>query len=169
MDWIRFCDANNMEFSNFYVHKIPLVIDGKEYRTIEHYFQSQKYAKDIGKNLEFMQLIIDQSTPYKAKILASIPRKKVIWSWQKTLMDIREKYKNDIFFDKEWDNKRDDVMLKGLIAKFTQDEHCKEILLSTGNAILSEDSTDKYWGSGGNPNVVGKLGELLMIVRNKIG
>jgi hypothetical protein len=170
-EWIRFYDPKEdyFEFSNFYKHKKPITIDGEKYKTTEHYFQAQKYSKDIGRNLEYMKLIMDQNTGGQAKMLAN-PIKGARWAWQKKLKEVREEYENDIHFDPvEWNKRRDSVMLKALIAKFTQDEHCKQVLLSTGNAILSENtSRDPYWGNGGDLSKVGKLGELLMKVRDMI-
>jgi len=169
--WVRFYDpkAEYFEFSNFYKHKKPIVIDGERYKTTEHYFQAQKYADDIGKNLEYMNLIKGQNTAGQAKMLAN-PIKKARWAWEKDLKVLREEYEDDIHFNPvKWDSVRDEVMRKALIAKFSQDEHCKKVLLSTGDAILCEDTRrDPYWGSGGNPKRVGRLGELLMDVRTKL-
>lgn len=169
--WIRFYDskADYFEFSNFYLHKPPLVIDGEKYKTTEHYFQAQKYANDKADNHEFMTLIKNQNTAGQAKMLAN-PIKKARWEWENKLKNIRESYKDRIVFDPiEWNAKRDEVMLKALLAKFTQDEHCKKKLLSTKDAILSEHTPrDHYWGSGGDVNKVGRLGELLMEVRNQL-
>jgi ribA/ribD-fused uncharacterized protein len=177
--WIRFYDPKNeyFEFSNFFKHKIPLLIDGKKYKTTEHYFQAQKYSKDILKNLEYMQLIIDQNTPGMTKILAGRIKmnkdgtiQQGRYDWQKKLIETQIKYKDFIYFDPvEWELRRDSVMLTALEAKFTQDQHCKEILLSTEDSVLSENtSRDPYWGNGGHLNTVGRLGELLMLVRDKI-
>lgn len=169
--WIRFYDPKEeyFEFSNFYVHKPPIVIDGEKYKTTEHYFQAQKYANDTADNLEFMNLIKNQNTAGQAKMLAN-PIKRARWDWEKKLKEVREEYEDRIFFDPdEWNAKRDSVMLKALLAKFTQDVHCKKKLLSTGDSILSEHTKrDHYWGSGGDLNKIGKLGELLMEVRNRI-
>lgn len=166
--WIRFYSpkADYFEFSNFYKHKIPLIIDGKRYVTVENYFQSQKYANDVGKNLEFMELIATQTTGAKAKMLAN-PIRKARWPWERELKELRELYEDHIHFDAlDWEAKKDKIMLKALIAKFTQDHHCRNVLLSTENAILQEDTArDHYWGSGGDPKHVGRLGELLMLTR----
>jgi len=171
-EWIRFSDAKSKyyEFSNFYKHKKPIIIDGEMYRTTEHYFQAQKYAEDIGQNLEYMKLIKKQNTGGQAKMLAGPITGNCRWTWQKILKELREEYEDSIYFDPvEWNKKRDDIMLKALIAKFTQDEHCKKVLLSTGDAILSEYSKkDHYWGNSGNATKIGRLGELLMQVRDMI-
>src|SRR6185369_3929691 len=71
--WIRFYNPKEdyFEFSNFYIHKPPLIIDGEKYKTTEHYFQAQKYANDRADNLEFMNLIKSQNTAGQAKMLAN--------------------------------------------------------------------------------------------------
>lgn len=169
--WVRFYGPKNeyFEFSNFYVHKPPLIIDGEKYKTVEHYFQSQKYVDDVADNIEYMNLIKNQNTAGQAKMLAN-PIKKARWAWEKKLKEIRGEYEDRIYFDPaEWNKKRDNVMLKALYAKFTQDNHCKKKLLSTEDSILSEHTPrDHYWGSGGDLNKIGRLGELLMEVREQI-
>lgn len=150
-EWIRFYDQNSKyaEFSNFYVHKKPLVIDNEEYKSVEHYFQAQKYANDKADNLVFKELIRTQTTPGKAKVLAN-PIKYTRYEWEVKLKKLREGCKL-VFDSVEWDAKRDNVMVKALMAKFTQDDHCKNLLLGTGDAVLSEHTPrDKYWGSGGD-------------------
>ena len=57
-------------------------------------------------------------------------------------------------------------MKKGLLLKFTQNPHLKEILLSTGNRSLVEHTEkDKYWGDGGDGSGKNRMGILLMEVR----
>lgn len=169
MSKIKFSSHNKpfYEFSNFYKHDSPILIDGEYYTTIEHYFQSQKYSKDIGRNKEYRELIKKETTPYKAKILANPHKITANYPWVKKLKDTYNVFKPDLHFNaNEWDTIKDNVMLKGLTAKFTQDKHCKEILLSTEEATLIEESYDKYWGNGMDDNNIGKLGELLMNVRS---
>ena len=72
-------------------------------------------------------------------------------------------------------------MQRGLVAKFTQHEALKNLLLGTNDAILIESSpVDKFWGSGWrmdswkddwkmeNWEGKNKLGECIMIVREMI-
>jgi len=57
-------------------------------------------------------------------------------------------------------------MYEGLKHKFTQNEHCKNILLSTGDCELIEHTTkDSYWGDGGDGSGKNRLGFLLMKLR----
>jgi ribA/ribD-fused uncharacterized protein len=79
--------------------------------------------------------------------------------------------------ESEWAKKRYDAMLDVCIAKFSQNEHRLETLLSTGDRILVEASPyDKVWGVGlhwtgdeilneGNWQGQNLLGKVLMEVR----
>ena len=70
----------------------------------------------------------------------------------------------------DWEKVKCDVMLKALLAKFTQHEDLKRLLLSTGNRHLVEHtSNDSFWGDGGNGSGQNNLGRLLMEVRQALG
>ena len=67
----------------------------------------------------------------------------------------------------DWDNVKLDVMYKALLAKFSQHDDLKTILLDTGNRMLVEHtSNDRYWGDGGDGHGQNNLGKLLMHVRD---
>lgn len=73
----------------------------------------------------------------------------------------------DKFMRPNWDEYKDAVMLRGLQAKFKNDD-LRMKLLETGDVILHEDNPkDPYWGIGDG---TGKsmLGKLLMQVRDEI-
>jgi ribA/ribD-fused uncharacterized protein len=113
--------------SNFY--KAKIIIDGKEYPTVEHYYQSQKH---VGTDLE--EKIRVAPTPMKSKKLA--------WS--------KEPPPN-------WEEIKEGFMLKALRSKFHQNPDLAEKLLATGNVKIHEDSpTDLYWGVKGKDRL-GKL------------
>ena len=66
----------------------------------------------------------------------------------------------------DWENVKRDVMFKALLAKFSQHEDLKVLLLRTGNRELIEHtSNDSYWGDGGDGHGQNNLGKLLMRVR----
>ena len=84
-------------------------------------------------------------------------------------------------FDPEiWDQHKFDVVVKGNLAKFGQDEKLKKFLLNTGSAILVEASPyDRVWGIGmreDNKDAkdaekwygINLLGFALMVVRDKL-
>lgn len=127
------------QFSNFF--DSPIVIDEKFYPTVEHYYQAMKAetAKDAEK-------IRKAKTPHDAKKLG---RKIKIRS--------------------NWDDKKFNIMLNGLYAKFTQNPELAVILLETGDVTIHEDCKDSWWGGGPNfPGGRDWLGKALMIIRKKL-
>lgn len=69
----------------------------------------------------------------------------------------------------DWEKVKDDVMREAVRAKFTQNEHLKKTLLSTGDAALVEHTVnDSYWGDGGNGKGKNMLGKILMEIREEI-
>jgi len=165
-NWILFYEKGQFfEFSNFY--KAPIVIDGLEYNTVEHYFQSRKFSD----NKEYSEIIRNVNTPGKAKVLGS-QKTSFNYKWAQELKAIIKKYEAKL--DPNWDSIKDEVMLRALRAKFTQNSHCRELLLSTGDSYIVENSgsRDGYWGNGlkdlKDPNKIGRLGLLLMQVREEL-
>ena len=113
--------------SNFY--RTTFAINGKDYATVEHYFQSMKYP---GTELE--EQIRLAPTPIAAKKLA----------WEHST-------------PADWDHRKEDIMLTALRAKFMQNPKLAEKLVATGEARLHEDSPkDFYWGVRGRDRL-GKL------------
>ena len=132
------------EFTNFYERSI--VVDGLTWSTTEHYFQAQKFV-----GTPYMAVIQNMQRPRDAFDLS---RKPTVSPW----------LRND------WEKVKCDVMLKALLAKFTQHEDLKRLLLSTGNRHLVEHtSNDSFWGDGGDGSGKNNLGKLLMVVRQALG
>eukprot|EP01116_Phalansterium_solitarium_P012357 TRINITY_DN28567_c0_g1_i1.p1 TRINITY_DN28567_c0_g1~~TRINITY_DN28567_c0_g1_i1.p1 ORF type:complete len:191 (+),score=13.50 TRINITY_DN28567_c0_g1_i1:67-573(+) len=130
-------------FSNFYRHVI--VIDGKRYRTTEHYYQAQKFAN--GADPAAYEQVLAASTPAAA---AAIGRKRT----------------NDIRHD--WEVVKEDVMRQALRAKFFPPGTPRDRLLATGSARLVEHTkNDAYWGDGGRDGK-NRLGALLEEARDAL-
>lgn len=133
--------------SNFYVS--PFIYNGLEYRTSEHAFHAAKCISDNDR--ERIRLV---KTARGAKRLG-----------RRIKMNVTE-----------WNDKRDDIMLDILRAKFQQMD-LKQRLLATGNSELIEENEwhDMYWGRctckkhtvDGEPVGENKLGQLLMQVREE--
>ena len=129
------------EFTNFYV--APITMFGLIYPSVEHFYQASKF--DINSQLHYQ--IRQSSTPSAARDLANLPQNK---------QRIRPSFWTD----------QDNIMYQALCSKFAQHVQLRNLLLSTGNRILIEDSpTDYYWGIGQNKTGQNKLGQLLMQVR----
>lgn len=129
------------EFSNFSRFRVWLA--GKSWPTSEHYFQAMKF--DSSADREAIRLA---ATP---KIAAEMGR------------DRKRKLRED------WEAVKEDVMRDVLLAKFTQHEELRVLLLSTGDCKLVEHTkNDAYWGDGGDGTGKNRLGGLLMEVRGRI-
>lgn len=126
--------------SNFFLS--PMLVDGKEYNTVEHWFQSQKFTDPA-----LQERIRVISTPASARRLGKT---------------------RDPSFRSEWDAIKEDVMYKGLKAKFDQNLFLYTELLKTGSLELKEDSSwDSYWGLGRTGNGKNRMGVLLMKLRTE--
>ena len=130
------------EFSNFY--RCGILVDGKYWPTSEHYFQAQKFV----------------GTPYVEKIRKSASAREAFQFSRDPLVSR--------WIRSDWDQVKDDVMLKTLRFKFNQDEGVRDKLLETGDKKLVEHTdNDSYWGDGGGTGL-NKLGTLLMQVRGEL-
>ncbi len=129
------------EFSNFALY--PIEIDGKKWKTSEHYYQAMK-SFDISEQDAIMQA----ETPKDAANKGRDPNR-----------NLRP----------DWDEVKNDVMRKAIFAKFSQHEYLKKLLLSTGDKIIIEHSKkDAYWGNGGDDNGKNMLGKILMETRDRL-
>ena len=127
------------EFSNFY--KARMLLDGKEWPTVEHYFQAQKFST----NPEYQEKIRAAPQPAKAKSLGA---------------------SRDYPIRNDWDQYREEVMKKALKAKFEQNPNLMKLLKSTQGKALVEDTNDSFWGQGRNKKGKNRLGLLLMELRD---
>ncbi|QQO08379.1 NADAR family protein [Breznakiella homolactica] len=127
--------------SNYFV--IDISVDGEVYRSVEHYYQSQKTLDP-----EMADRIKNAPTCDDAKTLGNSPG-----------LVLRE----------DWGTYKVDVMRKALEAKFTQHVAMKRQLLDTGDAVLMEDSQkDYFWGIGADGTGKSMLGKLLMELRSEL-
>jgi ribA/ribD-fused uncharacterized protein len=129
-------------FSNFF--EGPYEIDGQVWPTTEHYFAAMK-TLDTGQQEDIRKA----STPLDAKRMGRV-----------------------VTLRSDWDDVKYDVMLDALRAKFGNSLKLKEVLLSTSDALIYEDSPyDKVWGTGEKGGVgTGQnlLGKALMQVRQEL-
>lgn len=120
-------------FSNFMYS--PIEIDGKLYRTVEHYFQSQKTLDP-----KWREDIRLARTPGKAKVLGrSAPLRP------------------------DWDTVKYQIMLTGLWAKFVLPEFRSSLANFVGNIVEWNSWHDVIWGvcvcdrcEGTGQNLLGK-------------
>ena len=134
--------ASYSELSNF--HLSPFMLEGKMWPTVEHYFQAQKFPADP----ELQERIRAAKTSLGAKRLGRT----------KTPA-----------FRSDWEIVKDELMEKGIKAKFQQNPVLATLLVGTGSAWLIEKAPrDSYWGSGPNGCGKNKTGHIIMRVRSAL-
>lgn len=130
------------EFSNF--AKYPVVVDNKVWPTSEHYFQAMKFPS----HPDYQEMIRNTSSPYEIKKLGST---------------------RQIPLRNDWEDVKEDIMMKVLRVKFSSYSELEQLLLSTGDATLIEHTkNDKYWADGGDGTGKNRLGILLMKLRDEL-
>lgn len=142
-DWIHFYNVTDTygEFSNFAA--FPISLDGTTWPTSEHYFQAMKFA-----GTEHSEAIRQAKSPMIAARMGR-DRKKPL--------------------RRDWESVKDSVMRDAVRAKFQQHPELRELLLSTGTALLVERTeNDSYWGDGGDGSGKNRLGQILMDVRDEL-
>lgn len=125
-------------FSNFY--NAGFYVDDVSWRTVEHYFQAQKFNDDLIKE--------------KIRTLIS-PMEAAVQGRDRSLI-----------LRADWDMVKDDIMRFAVMQKFKQNLDARAILLSTGDCRLIEHTkNDSYWADGGDGTGGNKLGIILMETR----
>lgn len=125
--------------SNFSSH--PVVISNQSWPTSEHFYQAMKFHDP-----NVRDMICNCSGPGACAKMGrdrSLPLRL------------------------DWNLVKDAVMRHVILAKFTQHTHLRDGLLSTGDAIIIEDSPyDSYWGCGRDGKGKNMLGQTLMWARD---
>ena len=108
------------KLSNFAI--APFKLDGKTWRTVEHYFQAQKLRlvdPDLAEifTVESGSLLGTEGTGMDARKMRKV---KIL---PKELLEV-------------WDKQKDEVMARAWEAKFCQNAEMKKTLLATGEAEL---------------------------------
>lgn len=129
------------EFSNFSPYGVA--IDDVWWRTVEHYFQAQKFQ-----NVNYRERIRRTSKPKDAKALGMT---------------------REFPLRSDWEDAKDQIMLNAVRVKFRTHETPRDLLLSTDNSEIVENAPmDAYWGCGQDGAGLNKLGNILMQVRSEI-
>jgi len=128
-------------FSNFSDHGFNL--DGVYWPTSEHYFQAQKF-----KGTRHADLIRRARTPLRAAELGRDSSKPL---------------------RRDWERVKDDAMRRAVATKFRAHADIRDILLSTGDEEIVEDTTtDHYWGRGRTGTGKNMLGRILVRTRSQL-
>ena len=146
--------GQNSHFSNF--HPASISVEGEKFSCSEQYIQHAK-AKLFNDDIAATR-IKAASSPYRMKELGSRVRN----------------------FDKQkWSENAPQIARKVLWAKFSQHNHLKNRLLSTGDKVLAEATKERLWGCGvglhetgclhkQNWQCQGIMGEALVFIRQKL-
>ena len=140
---IKFYNAGHEygEFSNFSKHSIAM--DGKEWKTVEHYFQAMKFN-----DIDYQEEIRLTSSPAQVKKLGN-----------SRLYTIKD----------DWEDIKDDIMYEAVLAKFTQHDDLRILLINTGDSeIVEHTDRDSYWGDGGDGSGSNMLGQIFMAIRDEL-
>ncbi|WP_193195639.1 NADAR family protein [Nostoc sp. MG11] len=131
-------------FSNFSPHGIH--IQGTYWSTVEHYYQAQKFVGSI--DAVIIPLIHAAATPEEAAALGRCSTRKC---------------------RQDWDLVKTQVMREAVLKKFLAHAEIREVLLTTEDETLVENSpTDYFWGCGASKTGDNHLGKILMSVREEI-
>ncbi len=126
-------------FSNFSAH--PFTLDNQRWRTSEHYFQAMKFYP----HWDHITAIREMPSPMQA---AKAGRSRA--------RPLRP----------DWEDVKDDIMRRAVMAKFEAHADIRDILLGTGDEDLIENTTtDHYWGCGSTGTGKNMLGIILMETR----
>ena len=135
------------ELSNSY-EDAPIVIDGEIWPSVVHYVEAQK--------------VLDPRDTPGEYVNENVMNVRMARSPAEAIRMVR--YRMSIRSD--WEEVKNGVMFKALVAKFTQHTHLYDLLMSTGNARIVQHTKDRYWGDGEDGRGESKLGELLMELRD---
>jgi N-glycosidase YbiA len=125
-------------FSNFSAHGFEL--DGAWWPTSEHYFQAQKFV--------------------------GTPRCDEIRQARSPTIAARMGRSRKHPLRKDWEQVKDQIMLRGVLKKFETHADIRAVLLETGDQKIVESAPhDYYWGCGTDGSGKNKLGLTLMQVR----
>ena len=118
----------------------PFELDGLRWRTVEQYFQAQKFA-----GTAHVEAIRQTPSPMVAARVGR-SRARLLRS--------------------DWELVKVEIMLRAVRAKFAQHAQLAALLLSTGDALIVEHlRRDSYWGDGGDGSGANRLGHILMQAR----
>ncbi|MBE0465815.1 MAG: NADAR family protein [Candidatus Desulforudis sp.] len=151
---IKFC--RTLEAYGFMNNVSPykIELDGHVWPTVEHYYQANKF---------------DEAAEITYSSGRTIPVRYHIRCQPTAKMAAIEGRRRDIPIRPDWEEVKDEIILKALRAKFTQHPKLREKLLATGDEELVNDSPhDSYWGTGPDGSGENRLGVLLMQVREDL-
>ena len=165
-----FYEGKYKELSNYYCNKSSCLfkIGDLEFKSSEHCYQFHKFFYDGADKdtLEYAELIRNSQTPNDSKLLGHQTERS---GFQARMNDNIKLYKDKAVRKSDFDDIKIDIMKYVIYHKFDQSVECRNVLLSTGNSNLYEDSPyDLFWGIGKDKTGSNHLGKLLMELRTQL-
>jgi len=155
---VLFFSRDRAEFGFLsHFHPSPIVIDGVDWPTVEHFYQSQKSLDP-----RYYAAVRACATPNMAKRLATVPAPGQVdqGSW---FLAKRKSPRPD------WEEIKLNVMRRADTAKYLQNPDLARRLLATETAELVEDAKhDVFWGIGREGTGANWAGRIIMEVRAKL-
>ena len=138
-------------------HPSPMIIDGVDWPTVEHFYQAQKSL-----DRRYYLAIRSCATPGHAKRRAATPsvggRDRGSWFVEKNQTP-----------RPDWEEVKADVMRRADREKYLQNPELASRLLATRDAEIIEDApNDAYWGTGSDGRGQNLAGRILMDVRRAL-
>jgi len=171
---IRFYSPKDLygAFSNFSRH--PVSIYDRIWSTSEHAFQGMKFWPH---RPDLVDKVHIAATPTDSTLIGRNRANPVRQDWdlpptggmRRPPVTIDDGVYRDIAAEPVFSRTKDVFMYEIVLAKFSQHEELKALLLGTGDQPLVEDAVhDPYWGWGCSHNGHNKLGRILMLVRSEL-
>jgi len=142
---IYFRHTEGVRYSVFSTHQAgyPISMQSKQWPTVQHYFQAQKFPNDSVLTEELRKC----ETPLAALKMGT-----------ETSVPIRP----------DWNEVRYTIHKEANFAKFIQHADAGAILLETGDRPLIYNAKDPFWGNGDGGTGENFLGKLLMEIREEL-
>jgi len=165
-----FYEGKYKELSNYYCTKSSCLfkINDLEFKSSEHAYQYYKFCYEGADKdtLEYAELIRNSQTPNDSKLLGHQTERS---GFQARMNDNIKLYNDKAIRRVDFDDIKIDIMRYVIYHKFDQNVECRNVLLSTGDVNLFEDSQyDSFWGIGKDKNGFNNLGKLLMELRTQL-
>lgn len=145
------------DFSNFV--RRPITLDAKVWPSSEHYYQAKKAIHEID-----AETIRSLPSPKEAAEMGRTIECRPDWNEHITTLGISPPVQS-VRLVKDW------FMWQALVAKFTQHEDLKKVLVVDSDDMIIVEHTvnDRYWGDNGDGTGLNMLGNQLMDLRVILG
>ncbi|WP_281647632.1 NADAR family protein [Parendozoicomonas sp. Alg238-R29] len=149
--------------TNTYVHMpqrqpVFIMIDGYPYKSVEHYFQHQKYVLALRDDANPVQVQQARQAILQAQ-----------WGRDASNAGKPGGPYYHLVDPAKWHRNSHHVMYKAIYAKFKTNQDLKAKLMATYPCVIIEDTAnDRFWGNNGDDTGFNLTGQILGLVRDQI-